>query len=215
MGTVKTIGDSLRFKIQDTTRRPHTKTELLYMFNELLESIYQEMVNVNSNFVYGVGEITTIANTIEYTPDFTHNGFLRNGSWVSGDDIFLKQCDESDKIKFDWISSRSQPTHFYLTEDNKIGYLPVPDTEYTIIHQYWKPLVPLADYDNDNFAYNGIWNLYIGKKLLSESMTILGFNGDRSLVLAEREHDKAMQMVYNHGIRRERVSSGLFSVQGT
>ncbi len=214
MGTVKTIGDSTRLKIRDLTPRYFLDSDLLSLINDILEVVYQDMVNISSNFVYGTGQVTTAADTIEYALSFDHNGFLRNGSWVEGEDVFMQQCNEADKIKFDYTSSTSQPEFFYLTEDGKIGYLYVPNDEYTINHQYWKPLVALTDYASDNIPWLGIWNQFVRKMLIVEALEVSNVANDRQRFLAELEHQRAMNLVFNHGVKRERVSSDMFSIQG-
>lgn len=214
MGTVATIANRERVKIIDT-KVDYGDPDVLGMLNGILETIYQTLVNVNSNLVYDIGNVLTEADTVEYTPGFSFDGFLREGSWVDGEDIYLSQVPEADKIKWDYASTTSQPEAFYITEGGDIGYLWVPDDAYTIYHTYWKPLTALTDYDNDDFPWNGIWNRYIGTMLLRELMELMEKEPSAlHLYLSRIEWDKAMVMVYTRGIRRERQVSDMFSVEG-
>ena len=214
MGTVATCGDRARVKIRDTGENQFTDAQLLGIMNDILKDIYQTLVNVSSNLVYTSGDITTVDGTGEYTPSFTHNGFLRDGSWVDGEDIPLKQVGESSKIEWDYGTSTSQPEAFYVTEDNKVGYLWVPDDVYTIHHMYWKPVTTLTDYDNDTLPWDSIWNQAIQRALVVETLEILELDNSRQAILAESEWDKAMSMTYARGVRQERVISNMFTVEG-
>jgi len=214
MGTVKTHGDLAALKVRDTGNVQFSEDDRLALINDILESIYQTLINVSSNLVYAVGTVTTEADTGEYTPTFSHNGFLRDGSWVDGEDTYLSQVSELDKIKWDYDSSTSQPEAFYITEDSKVGYLWVPDDEYTIYHSYWKPLTALTSYDEDALPWGGIWNRTIQRLLVVEMMEILEVDSSAQALIAQIEWDKAMNLVYVRGVRKERVISNMFSVEG-
>jgi len=218
MGTVATICDRARNKIADPKIRFLDKN-VLGIVNDILETIYQTLVNVNSNLVYAIGTITTIADTAEYTPSFSFDGFLRNGSWVDGEDVYITQVSEIDKIKWDYSSTTNQPEAFYVTEDGKVGYLWVPDDAYTIYHTYWKPFTALTDYSADDLPWGGIWNRAIGQLVEIELLETAN-NPQwqkkilRKLSLAKAERDRVISMVYRRGVRRERQVSDMFSIEG-
>jgi len=214
MGTLKTAGDSARTKFRDTNSLQFTDAELVSLTNTILEDIYQTLVNVSSNLVYAIGTVTTVADTAEYTPSFTHNGFLREGSWVNGEDTYLQEVSEADKIKWDYGSTTSQPEAYYLTEDGKVGYLWVPDDAYTIYHMYWKPVTAMATYATDTLPWGGIFNRFIERMLVVECLEILERDSSKQAVLAEIEMNKAMNMVYGRGVRREKQVSSMFSIGG-
>jgi hypothetical protein len=214
MGTLATYADKAGQKIRDTNYKQFTKAIRLEMVNDILETIYQSLVNVESNLVYAEDTITTVASTAEYTPSFSFDGFLQEGSWVDGEDEYLTQLSEADKIKYDYGTTTSQPEAFYVTEDGKIGYLWIPDAAYTIHHQYWKPLTALTDYDTDTLPWGGIFNRAIERLLTIEMMEILDLDNSRHSMLADIEMDKALTMVYNRGIRRRKVMSNMFSIEG-
>jgi len=214
MGTLKVHGDLAALKARDSGNVQFSEANRLAMINDILETIYQTLINVNSNLVYAIGTVTTSADTPEYTPTFSHDGFLRDGSWVDGEDTYLSQVEEVDKIKWDYDSSTNQPEAFYITEDSKVGYLWVPDDAYTINHTYWKPLTALTTYATDALPWGGIWNRTIQRLLIVEMMEILEVDSSKQAVLADIEWDKAMIMVYARGVRKERVVSNMFSVEG-
>ena len=153
-------------KVRDTRYKQFTKVNRLALINDILETLYQTLVNVESNLVYAEGTQVTEADVAEYTPDFSFDGFLIDGSWVDGEDIYLSQVPEGDKINWDYGTTTNQPEAFYVTEGGKIGYLWVPDDAYTIHHQYWLPLTALDDYDTDDLPWGGIFNRAIQRLLV-------------------------------------------------
>lgn len=218
MGTVKTCGDKARLKIKDA-KIDYFDSNVLDFMNDILETIYQTLVNVSSNLVYAIGDVTTEADTGEYTPDFSFDGFLREGSWLAGENTYLAQVSETDKIKWDYTSTTSPPEVFYITEDGKIGYLFVPDAIYTVHHTYWKPLTALTTYNTDNLPWGGIWNRTIQRLLMVELLGISSEKGaasriEKELGLADMEWNKAMTMVYRRGIRPQRQVSDMFQIGG-
>ena len=214
MGTLKVHADLAALKIRDTSNIQFFEADKLALINDILETIYQTLINVNSNLVYAVGTIPTVADTAEYVPGFSHNGFMREGNWVDGEDTYIYQVPEADKIKWDYSSTTSQPEAFYVAEDGKVGYLWVPDAVYTIYHTYWKPLTALTTYATDALPWDGIFNRFIQRMLIVEMMEILEVDSSRQALLADIEMDKAMNLVYARGVRREKVVSNMFSIGG-
>ena len=214
MGTVKTYGDKARIKIRDTNKRQFTDPELLDIINDILETIYQNLVSVSSNLVYAEDTITTVADTAEYTPTFSHNGFLWDGVWLDGEDTFLVEMSEADKVRYDYGTTTSEPEAYYLTEDGKVGFLWVPDDAYTVHIQFWKPLTALTSYDSDDLPWDGIWNRAIERLLVVETLEILERDVSRQALLADMEWHRAMNLVYARGVRRYRQKSDMFSIEG-
>lgn len=102
MGTLLNHGDRAGLKIRDSNYRQFTKTERLGLVNDILEQIYQKLVFVESNLIYAEGTITTAIGTLEYTPSFSHDGFLHDGVWLAGEDTYLGQVDEAAKNQYDY-----------------------------------------------------------------------------------------------------------------
>ena len=146
MGTLKTHGDRARVKVRDPNKLQITDTQLLGIANDILDDIYKTLVHVSSNLVYTEGSITTEADTLEYTPEFSHNGFLKDGVWLDGEDWFLTEVTEAHKVKYDYGSTTGEPEVYYINEDGDVGFLWVPDDAYTVRVLYWEPLTPLGVY---------------------------------------------------------------------
>ncbi len=215
MGSLSTCIDLARFKALDTDKILFTDANLISIVNGILEQIYQTLVNVQSNLVYDAGTITTTNGVAEYTPSFTtRGGFLREGSWIDGEDTYLYQVSEADKIKWDFDSSTNQPEVFYVNAAGDIGYLWVPDNTYTIHHLYWKPYTAMATYADDDLPWENIWNQYIERMLIIEMKETQEADTSRQSVLAQIEWDKAMNLVYARGIRQEKVVSNMFAIEG-
>jgi hypothetical protein len=215
MASLKTAIDRARVKSGDTDKLLFSDDELIGMVNDILEEIYATLVNIQSNLVYGIDSVTTVADTCEYTPSFTtKGGFLRDGSWVDGEDTYLTQVSEADKIKWDYDTSTNQPEAFYVTEGGDIGYLWVPDDAYTIYHTYWVPLTAMATYASDSLPWENIFNSYIQRKLIVEILEASENDGSRQLALSQIDWVNAMNLVYSRGIRQERASSDMFSIEG-
>ena len=216
MGTLKTCIDKARVKVGDTSKVLFDDdNELVAMVNDILEEIYSVLVNVSSNLVYAIGTVTTEDGTAEYTPTFTtKGGFLRDGSWVDGEDTYIYQVAEADKIKWDYDSTENQPEAFYLTESKDIGYLWVPDDEYTIYHTYWVPYTDMDTYATDNLPWENIWNSYIQRKLIVEMLEASENDGSRQMAFAQVEWNNAMNLVYTRGIRQEKAVSDMFEIEG-
>jgi hypothetical protein len=214
MASLKTAIDRARVKSGDTDKLLFSDDELIGMVNDILEEIYATLVNIQSNLVYGIGSVATVADTVEYTPSFTtKGGFLRDGSWVDGEDTYLTQVSEADKIKWDYDTSTNQPEAFYVTEGGDIGYLWVPDDAYTIYHTYWVPLTAMATYASDSLPWENIFNSYIQRKLIVEMLEASENDGSRQLALSQIDWVNAMNLVYSRGIRQERASSDMFSIE--
>lgn len=212
MGTVATYCDRARVRVRDSARIELIDPEVLGILNGILETIYQTLVNVNSNLVYALGTVTTVDGTAEYTPTFTFDSFLRDGSWVDGEDTYLKEVSEADKIKWDYTSTTNTPEAYYITEDGKVGYLWVPDDAYTIYHTYWAQVTAITNYTTGTLPWGGIFNRYIERQLVIEILEMQEKDTSMSMFHAQTEWDKAMTMVYNRGIRRERQASDMFSI---
>lgn len=217
MGTVETHADRARAKIRDDNDDLFTDAKRLAMMDDICEDIYTVLCHVESNLIYGVSSITTVADTMEYTPTFApHNGFLKNGVWVDGETTYMYQVTEADKVKFDYDNTTAQPVAYYHTEggDDKVGLLWVPDDAYTVHVHYYKPRTALATYATDNLPFKGIFNQYIQRKLIIEMLEIYEHDISRHALMAEMEWASAMNRVYQLGIRKKRQSSNLFNVGG-
>jgi hypothetical protein len=182
--------------------------------NSILEDINKDLQAVESNLVYAQGSITTVADTMEYTPSFTHQGFLDEGVWVDGETTFLKFLTEADKVPYDYDESTGQPEGYYLTEDSKVGFLWVPDAVYTVYVQYWKPLTEMTVLATDTLPFGGIWDRFIQERLVMDLMMIQERDVTQQAALVAGMYDQAMAAVYRRGVRHRRTNSGFFDYEG-
>lgn len=214
MGTVKTHGDIARIKARDPNSLKFTDANLLTLINGIRERIYQRLQFISSNLVYTEGSITTVDGTLEYTPSFSHNGFLKDGVWLDGEDWFLVELTEADKVRYDYGSTTAEPEAYYINEDGDVGFLWVPDDAYTVHVLYWEPLTALTDYDTSALGWDNIWNQAIERLLVIEMLEAMERDSSRQAVLAQIDWDTAMNTTYARGVRQYRKKSDMFSVEG-
>ena len=214
MGTLKTIGDRARIRVRDANSLVYSDDDIMALANGALHMIYDALVDIESVFVYGHSTITTADGTIEYTPSFTHQGFLQDGVWLSGESWFLKQVTEEAKTQFDYLTETSEPVAYYLTEGGDVGFLSVPDDAYTVYVEYWKPLTEMTTYDTDTLPWQGIWNQVIERLIASDMLEIQSRPGAREIVLADILWNQAMNKTLSYGVRNRRQRSNMFCMAG-
>jgi len=217
--TLSTIITRARYKVRDTDALIYASDDddaiLVSFANDILHEIWADLRRVESNLAYGHGTITLSDGTIEYTPSFSFEGFMDDGVWLDGEDWYLTQVDEADKVLFDYddTNSESEPEHFYVTEDGNVGFLPVPDTTYTVYCQYWKPLTEFED-TTDTVPFAGIWDQFMIERLAMEMLGVQERDVRFQALKVDMAHDRAMAAVYNRGCRRRRHKGGLFELEG-
>tara|TARA_R110002110_G_scaffold37875_2_gene124503 strand:- start:1932 stop:2642 length:711 start_codon:yes stop_codon:yes gene_type:complete len=106
-------------------------------------------------FLHTDGTITTVAGTAEYS-------LVAGFKSVDVDTVYLIEASTDIKI-LPYIpytqftnqfrerdldptttSNRAKPDYFYLTQDDKIGFTPIPDKEYTVYYEYWQTHTDLS-----------------------------------------------------------------------
>ena len=212
MATLTTLANRARIKARDTDKLLLTDANLLILANDLNEEIYETLKNVESNLVYAEADISAVDGTREYTAPTGFNGFMDDGVWLDGEEWFMRQVTEDRKVAYDYATAaaESEPEVYYITEDNKVGFLPVPDTSYTVHTQYWKSLTLLTAL-GDTFPWFGIWDKYFTERLVTEMLLIQERDpSGRAIVMAEA-HKKAMAHTYQRGTRnRGRIATNFF-----
>lgn len=216
MGTLATTIIRARIKGRDVDNNLYTNAELVELVNGILHEIRDELQGIESNLVYAEDTQVTAANIMEYTPSFAFESIMPEGIWLDGEELFLTQVNEADKVAYDYgtTASNNVPQVFYLTEDGKIGFLPVPNDAYTIHIQYWEPLAELAVYADDDLPWFGIWNQFIEERLVSEMLAIQERDSTWRALTAYGSYGRCMGKTYARGIRRRRWKSDFFSVDG-
>jgi hypothetical protein len=220
MDNLTAIINKARIRTRTSTIRSNliTDANLLILVADILEECRLKMVEVESNLVYTILPITTVADTKEYAlstalPNF--DSMMENGVFVDNEGDPLTEALEEDSLSFD-LTTTDQPTHFYLTEDNKIGFLPIPDDAYSIYCYYFPTIDALGTIDGNLEVWRGIWDSYICKRLQYEINYI--YERDTSALALEiiSEEDAAMNRIsrYGHRVHRRIPKSDFFSVVG-
>jgi len=214
MGTLTTIITRARIKGRDVDKNLYTNDDLVHLLNGALQEVYAELKGVESNMVYAEDTQTTEDGTMEYTPSFSFEGIMPEGAWLDGQTAYLTQGSEADKIEYDYGNQTGAPRVFYLTEDGKIGFLPVPDDIYTVHIQFWKPLTELTDYDDDDLPWFGLWNQFIEDRLVSEMLAIQERDITWRAAILNGSYNRCMGKTFSRGCRPRKFVSDFFSVDG-
>ena len=122
------------------------QTAIKEFINRSVNDIYT--AELEWPFLHTDGTITTVAGTAEYA--------LATGyKSVDVDTAYLIEASEDIKVipylpysQFTYqfrerdldpttTTNRGKPDYFYLTQDDKLGLIPIPDKEYTFYYEYW------------------------------------------------------------------------------
>ena len=106
-------------------------------------------------FLHADGTVTTVAGTAEYD-------LVSGYKSVDVDTVYLIEASTDVKV-LSYIpyaqftqqfrsrdldptttDNRAKPEYVYLTQDDKIGFTPIPDKEYTIYYEYWQTHTDLS-----------------------------------------------------------------------
>ena len=122
------------------------QTAVKEFINRSINDIYT--AELEWPFLHTDETITTVAGTAEYSLPTGYKS-------VDVDTVYLIEASEDVKV-IPYIpytqfaqqfrerdldptttDNRSKPEYFYLTQDDKIGFTPIPDKEYTAHYEYW------------------------------------------------------------------------------
>lgn len=217
MGTLQTVITRALVRARGQEQHVYAQgdDQLLGLVNSILEDVNKDLQQIESSLVYSHGTITTSVGMMEYTPGFTHQGFLDNGVWVTDDTRFLKLLTESDKVEFDYLNSTGEPIGYYLTEDGKVGLLWVPDAIYTVNVLYWKPLTEMTAVATDVIPWGGISNRFIQERLTMDLMMIQERDITQQAALVQGIQDQALAATYRIGVRPITKTGSFFDLEGT
>lgn len=208
-------------RVSSTRSNLITDAQIVTLTNPILQECRRKMVEVESNLVYDHTTVDTVADTGEYLissfiTDGLHSGFMQDGVWIDGEDWFLIDGKEEEKIYYDIDNSTNQPERYYLTSDGKMGFLWIPDDVYTVNIQYWLPLTKLTNTTgaDGTVPWDGIWDEYVTKSIEYRIRRI--YERDISIVALELVgiEAQAMQEVFRKGIRVRSSQSDMFTVDG-
>lgn len=214
MASLLTIVNDVRYKVRDIGENQYADAEVLSAVNNILEEIHADLMGIESNYVYGHSTISLVDGTKEYTPGFTHKGFMHRGVWLDGYDYYLEQRAEPERVAMgrEDDSLESIPDAYYFTESGDVGFIDTPDTSYTCHVYYWAALTAMTDIDTDVLPWNGVWNQFIKRRLIMDLLERQERNIAIQSVLADIEYNKAMQATLNHGVRQHIVDSDFFDI---
>jgi len=216
MGTLSTRCDLARLRAGDTDKTIVNDTQLLPLCNSVLGTIWQALCNAESNLVYSTHTVNAIADTHEY-PLAGATGFagvMADGVWIDGEDWYLSEVSEADKIGFDIDDTTGEPQYFYITEDDNIGFLWVPDDNYTVYVQYFKRFVEMADLSADNLPWYNIWDNVFEDLLTLQIRGLAERDVTADTIRLNTNWPLAMAQTIKRGVRKRRVKSDFFDVEG-
>lgn len=216
MGTLQTLVTDVKYKVRDPNGNQYSDPEILAAVNGIIEEITLKLQNIESNLVYSHGTITLADGTKEYTPSFSHMGFLDDGVWIDDESVPLKFTHESNRqsLGYEDDTDEGEPVYFYFEEGGDVGFIPTSDDTYTVNVHYWKPMTTLTTIATDDLPFEGIWNTYIKQKLIMDLLDRQGKDISKKAILTTREETQAMNRTYQYGCRRRYQTSDMFDVDG-
>jgi hypothetical protein len=158
------------------------------------------------------GTLTTEAGKGEYTAGFRFESVSL--AHIGGDTTPISQVPPEQAAA--WAGSASgRPTAFYLGNDRRVGFLPVPDDAYTVRFYHHKPLIELTDVENDDLPFDGVFDRVVEDML---TVDILGIN-ERDTTYAAGllaiNWEKAMNRAFARGTAAKRMPvPDMFAVEG-
>jgi hypothetical protein len=197
--TAENIKARVNYELRNTHQHQFTEPEILAYINKWLEFTHQFLIESASDLVRtGTGSITTEVGTEKYSLVGNNMGDLltTHKVWVVGSEP-MDQCPEDDRDAYvvadeTDASGYDEPLSFYL-EGDYIGFLPFPDTAYTVNFKYYPEYSPLEDIDSA-MPYRNLFNLQIeeGAKILAKNRENYGTNVDAALMEIFKERAKAI-----------------------
>jgi hypothetical protein len=139
---------------------------------------------------------------------------MDDGVYLDDDELPLKMITEQERQWYDPDNSTDKPEAFYLTEDQKIGFLAISNDSYTAKVWYWTPVTEMTDVATDTLPYYGIWNNFIQELLVLH----LKHGQDRDIsidsLVGSDYYDRAMRLTLMRGVKERRINSGFFNLEG-
>lgn len=168
MATVQNILDATMVRYMDPDKTTWADAELLSICQKGVDYIQQILINRGDPFATKTATLSITDGTEAYTfsamtPAITDFVGMYQGSkldttgvWIS--DSFLDPCRYDYRVAYA-NSSEGEPVKYYLTSTS-IGFLPVPDTTYTVTFMYFYKQSTLAL--GTAMPFGGIFDLAIG-----------------------------------------------------
>ena len=175
--TISDLITNCGFELIDQDHNQWSETELFTYFKKAHRLLHQVLIDSESELVRtGTGTIITVAGTEKYVlaDENMSDLWIVHKIWVSEYDpidmveedsryTYVKSEEEGE------ISARSRPDGYYLTL-NDIGFLPFPDSAYTINIVYYPEYTSPSSIE-ENTPYRGLFD-----NLLEECMIMYSKN---------------------------------------
>lgn len=217
MATLQDVLTRVRFKARDEDGIELTDSLALSFANGILETIHQHLVNVESTLVYAQASVDLVEDQALYDLEESHNGLLRQGVWIGEHGEPLEYTTIPDLIaQGKDPDSSGVPVSYYLTPDNQLGFYQAPGSDYdgeTAHVLYWKQLTQLSDVE-DELPWLGIWDRVIENWLLADFLERRESDNSRILTMLDQFWAKAMNQVYERGVRHWRGDRPMFTAEG-
>lgn len=168
MATVQNILDATMVRYMDPDKTTWADAELLSICQKAVDYIQQLLINRGDVTATKTTTLSIVDGTEAYafasmTPAITDFVGMYQGSklsttgvWIS--DSFLTPCRYEDRVAYT-STDESEPVKYYITSTG-LGFLPVPDTTYTVTYMYYfkQPTLALGT----TMPFNGVFDLAIG-----------------------------------------------------
>ena len=219
--TASNILSAARYLVRDPDGNDLTDAFGLSIINNGLRLIHQTLLNVESDLIRAKASITTVDGTQEYTletaggSEIETAGILRLGIWEDENEGFqFEKVIKSELINRGYdIDEEGEPRRWYPVEQNKVGFHPVPDDEYTINVFYWETFKTVSATSSD-IPYKGIFDGFLKYFLAMEYKNSIEADPAYCAGMAQNLWGSAMQTVYEYGITRWKAAGDMFDVEG-
>jgi len=217
MSTLSDILTKVRYKARDDQGVEFTDSLALAFANTILSTIHQHLVNVESNLVYNQASISLADGTAEYDLGVSHDGVLKKGVWLEDSTVPLDYIQETDLIAVGLDpTATGEPRRYYVATNNQIGFHPIPDSDaagQTVNILYWEPVTELTAV-GDTLPWHSIWDRVIEYWLLFDFMERRESDTTRVAALLDQFWSKAINQVYERGVRRWGRQNRLATAEG-
>ena len=204
MGTLNDVLTLTRVRIKDRYKNEFPDSELILMVGEVMDQVYDDLCNMESNLVIQDTTFTTVSGVDEYV--LSDIGQIVHGSlWIDSTTPLELKVLPSNYVE------PSYPLYYSLLPDSKIKLTATPDDAYQIslsyCNLYTKPT--LADLATYNFPWEGIWDKAIARTLVVECLTILERGVGVAAAQASNAWDYAANETYKRGTVRRMIKGNL------
>lgn len=204
-----TINNSLA-RLKDPDKTTWTDADLLKLLNHGIAYIQQKLILWRSPLAVTTSHVEAEDGEETYTlASYTITDFYAvyedkikgdTGVWYTDTSsyTFLTPTDQQESIEY--TNAAEGPPEKYYLNDTQIGFLPVPDTDYTIYIRYYRAHTDLAV--GGTMPYNGIFNEALSVFMSSMAFTLAEFAVGDMVALYNDLEATAMSIVALRSAKR-------------